>query len=214
MALFQRNPQREEYVLPYSISHGFETTILIVGLGNPGAKYNGSRHNIGFAAIDELAKQLEFEEFKTNKDFKAEISSKTVGSYKVILVKPQTFMNESGQAVQAIAHFYKVSTDKIVVLHDELSIKFGQVRTRVGGQAAGHNGIKSLIAHLGPDFGRIRIGIKNIKTPKDDTSGFVLAKFNSDEKIHLVELVKESALVASEYVYSSELPHDTRNIII
>lgn len=214
MGLFQRNPVREEYALPYTLSYGQAEFMLIIGLGNPGKKYDGTRHNIGFAVIDELAKQLEFEDFNENKDFKALISQKTVGSHKVILAKPQTYMNNSGQSAQAIASFYKIPLSKILVLHDELSIKFGQIRTRAGGQAAGHNGIKSLISHLGADFGRVRIGIKDSQTPKDDTSDFVLAKFNAEEKKFLPELIKESALLTNEYIYSGTLPHDTRNIIL
>lgn len=214
MGLFQRNPVREEYALPYTLSYGQNEFMLIIGLGNPGKKYDDTRHNLGFNVINTLAQQLEFEEFKENKDFKALVSVKTIGSHKVVLAKPQTYMNESGQSAQAIAHFYKIPPTKIAVIHDELSINFGQIRSRIGGQAAGHNGIKSLISHLGPEFGRIRVGIKNKQMPKDDTSAFVLAKFSKEEKTHLPELFKEASLVANEYIYSGNLPHDTRSIIL
>lgn len=214
MALFQRVPERKEYALPYTLSYGKSEFMLIVGLGNPGAKYKATRHNIGFDVIDELAKQLEFDELKLNKDFKAMVSVKTIGSSKVILAKPQTFMNESGQSVRAMIDFYKIGLPRVAVLHDELSIKFGQIRTRVGGQAAGHNGIKSIITHCGAEFGRVRIGIKNPQTPKEDTSAFVLAKFNKDEQAHLTDLTKETALLTTEYIYSGDLPHDTRSIIL
>jgi PTH1 family peptidyl-tRNA hydrolase len=214
MALFQRVPERKEYALPYTLSYGQSEFMLIIGLGNPGAKYAGTRHNIGFMVIDELAKQLEFDDFKENKDFKALTTLKTVGPHKVILAKPSTFMNNSGQSAQAIASFYKIPLSKIVTLHDELSINFGQIRARVGGQAAGHNGIKSLISHLGAEFGRIRVGIKNSQTPSGEASDFVLAKFNAEEKKVLPELIKESAIMTSEFIYSGDLPHDTRSIII
>ncbi len=214
MGLFQRLPERKEYSIPYTLTYGQSEFMMIIGLGNQGKKYQGTRHNIGFEVIDELAKQLDFEEFKENKDFKAYISQKTVGSSKVILAKPITYMNNSGQAAQAIANYYKIPVSRTLVLHDELSIKFGQIRARLGGQAAGHNGIKSLISHLGAEFGRIRIGIKSDQTPKDDTSNFVLAKFTTEEKKLLPDLTKEAAIMASEFIYSGDLPHDTRNIII
>ena len=214
MGLFQRNPVREEYVLPYTLSYGQTEYILIAGLGNPGKKYVGTRHNIGFACLDELVSQLKFDNFSENKDFKALISMGTAGSYKVILAKPLTYMNESGQSIAKIAKYYKIPSSKVLIIHDELSINFGQIRSRIGGQSAGHNGIKSIISHLGAEFGRIRVGIKNDKTPIDESSDFVLAKFNQQELKLLPDLTKEVALMASEYIYSGNLPHDTRNIII
>ena len=214
MGLFQKQPIHQEIVLPYTLSTQTKGLLLIVGLGNPEAKYDGTRHNIGFAVIDKIAADLQFPSFSQNKNFDALMSEQTIGTSKVLLAKPTTYMNESGTSVQKIAHYYKISLENIVVIHDELSISFGQIRMRIGGQSAGHNGIKSIISHCGSDFGRIRIGIKNKFTPKDDTSAFVLSKFTTDEQSHIDTLTTEASLVASEYLYSGTLPHDTRTIII
>lgn len=213
MALFQNKPAGNELSLPYTLSVGGDT-LLIIGLGNPGNKYTNTRHNIGFSIIEEIAKQENFQDFKLHKKFNSQITENTLTNGKVILAKPQTFMNESGQSIRAIMDFYKIPINKILVIHDELSINFGQIRARVGGQAAGHNGIKSVMSHVGADFGRLRVGIKNDKTPQTDTSNFVLAKFSKKEQQSLEPLIKESALMANEYIYSKVLPHDTRSIMI
>lgn len=213
MGLFQKQQIRKELVLPYTLATSDTKRLLIVGLGNPGKKYDGTRHNIGFAVLDEVAKQGNFPDFTPNKDFKADISEQSVGTAKVLLAKPLTYMNESGTSVQKIAQFYKIPLENIIVVHDELSIAFGQIRMRIGGQSAGHNGIKSIIQHNGQEFGRIRVGIKNEHTPKDDTSDFVLGAFTKDEKQHLPALINEASLVVSEYMYSGVLPHDTRSIL-
>lgn len=214
MALFQKQPIRHELVLPYTLSTSTSKTLLIVGLGNPGKTYSKTRHNLGFMVIDELANMLSLEAPKTNKGFAADISYGTAGSSKIILAKPNTYMNESGQSVRKIMDFYKIPVENLLVIHDELSIPFGQIRSRIGGQSAGHNGIKSVIAHASSAFGRIRIGIKNTQTPKDDTSDFVLAAFSKEEATHVETLVKEAALMASEYIYSGTLAHETRSILM
>lgn len=214
MGLFQKQSIRQEIVLPYTLSTQTNGRLLLIGLGNPGAKYNGTRHNIGFATIDKIAKNLEFPVFTKNSTFNALVTEQTIGANKILFAKPTTFMNESGVCVQKIVHYYKIPLENVVVIHDELSIVFGQIRMRIGGQAAGHNGIKSIITHCGSDFGRIRIGIKNELTPKDDTSSFVLSKFTTSEKTHLDTLTTEASLVASEFIYSGTLPHDTRTILL
>ena len=214
MGLFQKQPIRQEIVLPYTLSTQTKGQLLIVGLGNPESKYDGTRHNIGFAVIDKIAADLQFPSFSSNKNFEALIAEQTIGTSKVLLAKPTTYMNESGSSVQKIAHYYKISLENIVVIHDELSISFGQIRMRIGGQSAGHNGIKSVISHCGSEFGRIRIGIKNKHTPKDDTSSFVLSSFTADEQSHIGTLKNEASLVAQEFIYSNRLPHDTRTIMI
>jgi PTH1 family peptidyl-tRNA hydrolase len=214
VGLFQKQQIRKELVLPYTLATSEAKRLVVVGLGNPGKKYDGTRHNIGFAVIDEVAKNGNFPDFSVNKDFKAELSEQNIGTTKIILVKPTTYMNESGTSVQKIAQFYKIPLENIVVVHDELSIAFGQIRMRIGGQSAGHNGIKSVIQHCGQEFGRVRVGIKNEFTPKDDTSDFVLGTFTKDEKQHLPALINEASLVVSEYMYSGTLPHDTRSIIL
>ena len=214
MGLFQKQPIRQELVLPYRLDTQETSRLMIIGLGNPGKKYEATRHNIGFKVVDALASSHEGSNFQNESKFKADIADVQIGSKKVLLVKPQTFMNESGQAVQAIASFYKLSPENIAVVHDELSIPFGQIRMRVGGQSAGHNGIKSIIAHLGSNFGRVRVGIKNDLLSKTETSDFVLKPFSKEEKQHLDTLVNEAALVLNEYIYGGQLPHDTRTILI
>lgn len=212
MALFQKQPIN--YTVPISYSFGAQTIRLIVGLGNPGKEYDLTRHNIGFMAIDDFAEKNEFPSFKENKKLKGLISEKVIGAHKVILLKPTTFMNESGQSVQAICQFYHIQTSELLVVHDELSINFGQIRMRVDGQAAGNNGIKSIIQHMGSEFGRIRIGINNDIAAKADASSFVLGKFTKEEQKHLPALCTEACGVMTEWLYGGTLPHDTRSIII
>lgn len=214
MGLFQKQPIRQEIVLPYTLSTKDADRLLIIGLGNPGKKYTSTRHNIGYGVVEKVAADLQFPPFSTNNAFAAEIAEQTIGSAKIIIAKPLTFMNESGTSVQKISHYYKIPLNKIVVVHDELSIKFGQIRTRVGGQSAGHNGVKSVINHCGEAFGRVRIGIKNATTPIDDTSSFVLSSFSKAEQPFLQALITEASLVVSECIYSGTLPHDTRSIML
>jgi PTH1 family peptidyl-tRNA hydrolase len=211
MALFQRQPIELSQKLPYTVS--FTTkTILIVGLGNPGKEYDTTRHNIGFMVLDTFAAANNFSSFRNHPKFNGKITEATLGQTKVILLKPQTFMNESGQSVGALKQFYKLQNSEIFVVHDELSIPFGQIRTRIGGQSAGHNGIKSLIAHIGADFGRIRVGIKNEFTGKKDTSDFVLGTFSKDEQTKLEVLISEVCGILTECAYGGVLSSETRSI--
>ena len=214
MGLFVKKPLANELVVPYSISLGTSNTLLIVGLGNPEAKYAKTRHNIGFMVLDNYASTQNTPAFSEDSKLQAQITTINKGSSKLILAKPNTYMNNSGQSVQAIAHFYKIPLQNIVIVHDELSIPFGQIRMRIGGQDAGHNGIKSVIQHCGPDFGRIRVGIQNQFVPKDDTSKFVLSPFSKQEQAHLPTLITEATLVIDEFAYGGKLSHETRSIII
>lgn len=191
---------------------GLNKTIVIAGLGNPGKEYAGTRHNIGFEVVEALANKQEFDPWIEKKDLKSLITSKTIGNARVILVKPTTFMNLSGEALRAITHFYKVEPGNTLVVHDELDIPFGQIRTRMGGSSAGHNGIKSVTQHLGQDYGRVRIGVK--ASTKMDTSDFVLAKFSKEEQAEMPSLTKEALAILTEYIYSGELPHETRSFIV
>lgn len=148
---------------------------LLVGLGNPGEKYAKNRHNIGFMAIDEIARDYGFSPFR--KKFQGLVSEGRIGSEKVALLKPETFMNNSGQSVKAAASFYKIEPDHVVVFHDELDLDPAKVRMRLGGGNAGHNGLKSIQAHLGtPDYKRVRIGIGH-PGHKDQVSPYVLGDF-------------------------------------
>lgn len=130
---------------------------LLVGLGNPGAQYARNRHNIGFMAVDAIAGAHGFGPWRAK--FSAEVAEGRVGAAKVVALKPQTYMNLSGDAVQAAAAFWKVAPGDIIVFHDELDLEPGKVRVKTGGGHAGHNGLRSIMGHLGPEFVRVRLGI-------------------------------------------------------
>lgn len=180
--------------------------ILLVGLGNPGKKYEKNRHNIGFMAIDQIADEYGFPAFRSK--FQGELSEKNINGSKVILLKPQTYMNESGQSVQAAVKFYKLNPDQIYVFHDELDLDPAKIRFKTGGGNAGHNGLKSIQKHLGtPDFHRIRLGIGH-PGHKDRVSGYVLSDFAKADQDWLEtltgSLAKHSDLLfdgkANEYI--------------
>lgn len=211
MGLFHRREQQISETL-YLVSHGQGDTRLIIGLGNPGKKYDLTRHNVGFLCVDALATN-ENASWIPSKKFKADICEIRLGQTKVILAKPHTFMNLSGEAVQAIQHFYKVSNDKTIVVHDELDIPFGQIRSRMGGSAAGHNGIKSLITHIGEDFGRVRVGIFNETAKTIDSADFVLQKFSKDEQGQLKPLKNEVQAMLNEAVFGASLGAETRSFL-
>lgn len=213
MALFQRKPDVGGNNKPiYTL--GLQKTVLIVGLGNPGKQYNGSRHNIGFACIDALANSQGIEAWTDKKDLKCTLATGNIGDTRVILCKPLTFMNLSGEAVQAVSHFYKIELSKTIVVHDELDITFGQIRTRMAGTDAGHNGVKSIIQHMGEDFGRVRIGI-GPKTPEQiDSADFVLAKFTPPEQAQFKNLFQESTAILTEFIVSTQIYPETRTFLV
>jgi PTH1 family peptidyl-tRNA hydrolase len=130
---------------------------LFVGLGNPGAKYADNRHNIGFMAVDEIARRHGFAPWRRR--FQGETSEGPLGHEKVVLLKPTTYMNESGRAVQEAQNFFKLSAGDITVFHDELELPPAKVRVKIGGGIAGHNGLRSISAHIGNDYRRVRLGI-------------------------------------------------------
>jgi len=194
---------------------GLNKTVLVVGLGNPGKDYDLTRHNAGFLCIDEfVSKTDEMGDWQQKKNLKCLVSSGQIGDSRVIAIKPTTFMNLSGEAVQATANFYKVTPEHIAVIHDELDIDFGQIRLRVGGSSAGHNGVKSISQHLGEDYGRIRVGVGPKKPAKIDNTDFVLQKFSVSEQAQLPNMTREVNAILSEYLYGAELPHDTRSFIV
>ena len=211
MALFQRRPEYGSSI--NFTTYGKQNTLLIVGLGNPGSEYDGTRHNIGFACLDEFARKNEFESWVNKTDMKCLSAVQQVSDTRVILCKPTTFMNLSGEAVQAISHFYKVALENIVVVHDELDISFGQIRARVGGSSAGHNGVKSVTKHLGEAYGRIRVGIGPKLPEQIDSADFVLQKFSGKEQASISKLTREVAAMLSEYAYGSPLTPDTRSFL-
>lgn len=168
---------------------------LIIGLGNPEEKYTGTRHNIGFAMLDAYAAQKGLV-FHSKEKFKASIAETAVGGEKALLVKPTTYYNLSGEAVRALADFYKVGADDILVVHDELALPYGTLRTRIGGSDAGNNGIKSITQHCGSDTRRIRLGVYNELRDRIDDADFVLGKWTREEAERLPELAaKVSSLI-------------------
>jgi peptidyl-tRNA hydrolase, PTH1 family len=130
---------------------------LLVGLGNPGPKYVGNRHNVGFMAVDAIARRHEVGPVRNR--FQALVAEAYLGEARLLLMKPMTFMNDSGRAVGEAARFYKLPAEEILVIHDELDLAAGKLRLKQGGGSAGHNGLRSIDAHIGPDYWRLRIGI-------------------------------------------------------
>ncbi len=210
MALFQKKPQVETAAPLYTI--GAQRTVMLIGLGNVGRDFSLTRHNIGFAIIDNFALENDFPNWIAKPDLKCRLSVKQLGDSRVILAEPTTMVNNSGLAAAAIQHFYRLYNQNTVAIYDELAIPFGQIRTRVGGSDAGHNGVKSLIQHIGDDFGRLRVGIGSDVAKEADSASFVLGKFTKEEQGKLPEVIKEASAMLSEYVYSGELPHDTRTV--
>src|SRR6266404_4780511 len=198
MALFQKKPQVQSGAPMYTL--GAHKTILIIGLGNPGKEFVGTRHNIGFEVIDEFAKKNGFLGWIAKKDLRCEVSIQNMGESRVILVKPATFMNNSGEAAQAVQHFYQVYNQSTLVIYDELAIPFGMLRTRLGGSDAGHNGVKSLIQHLGDDFGRLRIGLGSEISQKADAADYVLGKFSQEEQTALPQIIREAGAIITEFI--------------
>lgn len=211
MALFQKRPQVTNPVQFTTV--GLNKTLLLVGLGNPGDEYAATRHNVGFMALDEFARKNNFDPWMNKKDMKCELTQQTLGDTRVILIKPQTFMNLSGEAVHAVQHFYKLNNSQTIVVHDELDVNFGQIRMRAGGSPAGNNGIKSVSQHIGQDYGRVRIGIGPKKPERMDTADFVLQDFSKVEQEKLPALLREVSAILSEYSYGSPFNPETRSFL-
>ncbi len=152
---------------------------IVAGLGNPGKKYEGTRHNTGFAALDHLAQQWGVQVTKAK--FDALTGTACVDGTKVLLLKPQTFMNLSGVAVQKAADFYKVPAQRVIVLFDDISLAPGRLRVRPAGSAGGHNGIKSIIAAVGQEVPRVKIGVGERPRPEYDLADWVLSRFTPQE---------------------------------
>ncbi|HCS40336.1 MAG TPA: aminoacyl-tRNA hydrolase [Anaerolineaceae bacterium] len=164
---------------------------LIVGLGNPGRDYRETRHNIGFMVIDRLSEVIECKLIKVQS--KAIIGIGKIGDQKVILAKPQTFMNLSGQAVVSLLHFYKIDPSKLIVAHDDVDLPFGQIRMRPGGGSAGQKGIGSIIEKLGsPDFARLRMGVGRPPGQRE-AADYVLKGFSKTDMEFLPEFVNRGA---------------------
>ncbi|MBO6882233.1 MAG: aminoacyl-tRNA hydrolase [Marivita sp.] len=160
---------------------------LFVGLGNPGAGYARNRHNIGFMAMDRIAEDHGFGPWKSK--FQGEVTEGRLGSDKVLLLKPGTFMNRSGQSVQAAMQFYKLEPADVVVFHDELDLAPGKCRVKEGGGHAGHNGLRSIHGHIGEAYGRVRLGIGH-PGHKDKVAGYVLHDFPKADEDWLDDLLR------------------------
>jgi PTH1 family peptidyl-tRNA hydrolase len=159
---------------------------LWAGLGNPGAQYAGNRHNIGFMVLDRIATDHGFSPWRAK--FQGEVAEGRIAHCKVILLKPQTFMNLSGQSVGEAARYNKLDSKMVTVFHDELDLAPGKIRLKQGGGHAGHNGLRSIIAHLGEDFARLRLGIGH-PGHKDRVAGYVLQDFAKADAAWLDELI-------------------------
>jgi PTH1 family peptidyl-tRNA hydrolase len=153
--------------------------LLFVGLGNPGAKYQSNRHNVGFMVVDEIARRHGFAPWRRR--FQGETAEGTLERERIILLKPMTFMNDSGQAVQEASGFFKLALNEITVFHDEIELQPAKLRVKVGGGIAGHNGLRSISAHVGNDYRRVRIGVGHPGV-KELVYGHVLNDFAKDER--------------------------------
>ncbi len=165
---------------------------LIVGLGNPGAQYEPTRHNAGFWFLDQLARQANTS-FRLETKFHGEVAKGNLGGAQVWLLKPTTFMNRSGQAVGALANYYKIDTVSILVAHDELDVPPGQLRLKQGGGHAGHNGLRDIIAHCGKDFHRLRIGIGRPQQSGRPVADYVLGNPGKQERDQIDDAVDDAA---------------------
>lgn len=167
--------------------------ILIIGLGNPGDKFEGTRHNIGFRIVEEFARENNFSEFEFSKKFNALISEKNLNKKRMVISKPQTFMNESGKSVKSLISFYKINKEKIIVIHDDIDLPLGTIRIAKNRGAAGHRGINSIIKEIGTkNFIRFRIGIRNENYKPKGAKDLVLKRFTKEEEKNIREVTRET----------------------
>lgn len=172
---------------------------IVAFLGNPGIKYNGTRHNAGFMAADAMEKKLGVSINKMR--FKALTQTVDIGGKKVLLMKPQTFMNLSGDAIVQAVNFYKVLPERVIVVSDETALPIGKLRIRRGGSAGGHNGLKSVIARLGTDqFPRIRLGVGDKPHPDYDMADWVLSAFKGQDAADMELVAKKAADAVECYI--------------
>jgi PTH1 family peptidyl-tRNA hydrolase len=173
----------------------------IVGLGNPGEKYRGTRHNVGFAVVDELARRFQISGFE-QAPFDALVARwRRPDDEPVLIAKPLTYMNASGEAVGALLRYFKVDVPDLLVVVDEVQLPLGRLRARVRGSAGGHNGLKSIVAHLGEDFSRLRIGVGR-GDARRDLADHVLARFDKDEAAEVERMTGRAADAAETFITS------------
>ena len=181
---------------------GGKDMYIIAGLGNPGREYEGTRHNVGFMTLDALADKYNID--VREKAFKGLIGKGMIEGNKVILVKPQTYMNLSGECIRQVMDYYKVDPSEFIVIYDDISLGVGQLRIRAKGSAGGHNGIKNIIAHLGGQvFPRIKVGVGE-KPPKYDLADYVLGHFSKAEQ-ELMSEGYDNAVKAVELIVSDQM---------
>ncbi len=185
---------------------------LVVGLGNPGGRYERTRHNLGFMVLDKLAKTHDLK-FSTDSRHKADVAELQLDSGKIFLAKPQTMMNLSGEAVRSIADYYKIEPAEILVVSDDFNLEFGQLRIRQGGESGGHNGLESVIEAIGPDFWRFRIGVMSGHLDIQGHAEFVVSPFSPEETRELKRLVERAAELVEEYLTLGHLAHDTTRLV-
>jgi PTH1 family peptidyl-tRNA hydrolase len=179
---------------------------LIVGLGNPGREYKKSRHNFGFTAADFSAKALGAGKWRLEKKFQAEVAELDINDEKVLFVKPQTFYNLVGQSVRAIQDYYKLTNADMLVIHDEMDLPVGTVRTRKKGTAAGNNGVQNLIDHLGEDFARVRVGsgvaasANGLTKPASNHRDHVLSRPTKNEAETIAQLMPHIQHIVTNFI--------------
>ena len=171
---------------------------LVVGLGNPGKEYAKTRHNIGFMAADEIYSRYNFSPYRAK--FVGLIAEGNIDGIKTLLLKPQTFMNLSGNSVGKVAAFYKIPPENIIVIHDDKDLTLGKLKAKIGGSAGGHNGLKNIDSQIGQNYNRIRIGVGSPQEHHTDTVNFVLSRFSKAEMTLLQERIDFIASTINELI--------------
>ena len=177
--------------------------LIFVGLGNPGAQYIANRHNIGFMAMDALVRRHNFSSYKSS--FNSEASEGKIAGTKILILKPQTFMNRSGQAVGEAMRYYKLSPDEVIVFHDEADLGAGKIKIKKGGGAAGHNGLKDITSHIGADFSRVRLGVGHSNNSGEALHSHVLSDFSKADQTWLEPLLDAMADKADSLIEDGAL---------
>ncbi len=161
---------------------------LLVGLGNPGSKYQSTKHNFGFLLADKIVENFKLETLGNK--FGGQLFSGTISNQKVLLIKPQDYMNNSGAAVLSSCAFYKIPPEKIIVFHDDLDLELGRIKAKIGGGNAGHNGLKDIDDKIGKNYVRVRLGIGRPENKEYEIADYVLSKFSNDE-LKTVEIINQ-----------------------
>lgn len=184
--------------------------ILLVGLGNPGKEYAQTRHNAGFMAVDEIVHRYLFDGW--TKKFKGEVCTGTIEGEKVLVLKPHTYMNLSGESVLAACKFYKIPVQNVVVFHDDMDLDIGRVKVKRAGGAGGHNGLKSIDQHMGNDYVRVRLGVSKPKT-REEVINWVLSNFSTSDK-KILEKTLESIAKHVPLVVKGDLENFLNKLVL